>query len=265
MIRSYLTWVPFNIQAQLSGSDKLLELKSFSATVDQSDFTGWAKVELGKRYRVTVRLESGLVDFTRIMQQAKSAKKAATGNADKGKVGGTRQALFSNEPLPFDLLDAVDADITFNARNIKARDAALEFGQLALRLDAGDLRVDKLEASYRGTKFSANLNLKQARLRMWRSGSWCRALTWAAFSRKLICRRTSKVRSIWPRDLKSRGNSRHQLMANLDGTTGAVIGKGYVPRFLDLLAQDLSRRVISIWGRHKKAGELNCGVIQFTQ
>jgi len=65
-------------------------------------------------------------------------------------------------------------------------------------------------------------------------------------------------------DLKSRGNSRHQLMANLDGTTGAVIGKGYVPRFLDLLAQDLSRRVITIWGRQKKAGQLNCGVIQFT-
>ena len=37
-----------------------------------------------------------------------------------------------------------------------------------------------------------------------------------------------------------------------------------MPRFLDLLAQDLSRRVISIWGRHKKSGHLNCGVIQFT-
>ena len=149
----------FNIKAQLSGSDKLLELKSFSATVDKSDFTGSAKAEFGKRPRVTLRLESGLVDFTRIMQQAKSEKKADTGNAEKGKVGGPRQALFSDEPLPFDLLNAVDADITFNARNIKARDAALEFGQLALRLDAGDLRVDKLEATYRGTKVSANLNL----------------------------------------------------------------------------------------------------------
>lgn len=65
-------------------------------------------------------------------------------------------------------------------------------------------------------------------------------------------------------DLRSRGNSPHGLMANLDGTTGAVIGEGYVPRFLDPLAQDLSRRVISIWGHHKEAGELNCGVIQFT-
>jgi uncharacterized protein involved in outer membrane biogenesis len=64
--------------------------------------------------------------------------------------------------------------------------------------------------------------------------------------------------------LSSRGNSPHRLMANLNGTTGAVIGKGYVPHFLDLLAQDLSRRVISIWGRHKKAGQLNCGVIQFS-
>ena len=65
-------------------------------------------------------------------------------------------------------------------------------------------------------------------------------------------------------DLKSQGNSPHRLVAHLDGVTGAVIGKGYVPRFLDLLAQDLSRRVVSIWGRHQQAGELNCGVIQFT-
>ena len=62
--------------------------------------------------------------------------------AYSNKTGGSRRALFSDEPLPFDRLDAVDADIAFNARNLKARDAALEFGQLALRLDAGDLRVD---------------------------------------------------------------------------------------------------------------------------
>jgi uncharacterized protein involved in outer membrane biogenesis len=64
-------------------------------------------------------------------------------------------------------------------------------------------------------------------------------------------------------DLKSQGNSLHRLMANLDGITGAVIGKGNVPRYLDLLAEDLSRRVIPIWGRHKESGQLNCGVIQF--
>ena len=254
----------FNIKAQLSGSDKLLELKSFSATVDQSDFTGWAKAEFGERPRVTVRLESGLVDFTRIMQQAKSEEKADTGNAEKGKVGGPGHVLFSDKPLPFNLLNVVDADITFKARNIKARDAALEFGQLALRLDAGDLRVDKLEATYRGTKVSGNLNLTAGTPANVAVRFLVQGFDLGRFLKETHVSQDVEGQVDLAADLKSRGNSRHQLMANLDGITGAVIGKGYVPRFLDLLAQDLSRRVISIWGRHKRAGELNCGVIQFT-
>ncbi|MGB5728299.1 MAG: AsmA-like C-terminal region-containing protein, partial [Thiogranum sp.] len=250
---------PFRINGQLSGSDNSLELKNFTAAVDQSDFAGWAKLEFGKRPRVTVRLESGLVDFTRIMEQAKGENKA-----EAGKAGGSRRALFSDEPLPFDLLDAVDADIAFNARNLKARDAALEFGQLALRLDAGDLRVDTLEATYEGAKVSASLNVTTGSPADVAVRFLVQGFDLGRFLKETHVWHDVEGRVDLAADLKSRGNSLHHLMVNLDGTTGAVIGKGYVPRFLDLLAQDLSRRVITIWGHHKKAGQLNCGVIQFT-
>jgi uncharacterized protein involved in outer membrane biogenesis len=239
-------------------------LKNFTATVDQSDFAGWAKLEFGKRPRVTVWLESDLVDFTRIMDQARGRKQAAESKAETGKAGGSRQTLFSDEPLPFDVLNAVDADIAFNARNLKARDAALEFGQLALRLDAGDLRVDKLEAVYQGAKVSANLNLTAGTPANAAVRFLVQGFDLGRFLKETHVSQDVEGQVDLAADLKSKGNSRHQLMANLDGTTGAVIGKGYVPRFLDLLAQDLSRRVITIWGRHKKAGQLNCGVIQFT-
>jgi uncharacterized protein involved in outer membrane biogenesis len=254
----------FSIRGQLSGSDTRLELKDFSARVDQSDFAGWAKVELGRRPKITARLESGLVDFTRIMEQAKDDNKVETGNAETGKVDGPRQAMFSDEPLPFDLLDAVDADITFNARNLKARDAALEFGQLALRLDAGELRVDKLEATYAGTKVSANLNLRAGSPAKVAVRFLVQGFDVGRFLKETHVSQNVEAQVDLAGDLKSQGNSPHRLVAHLDGVTGAVIGKGYVPRFLDLLAQDLSRRVVSIWGRHQQAGELNCGVIQFT-
>jgi len=250
---------PFHIKGQLSGSDKLLDLKNFSASVDQSDFAGWAKVEFGKRPRVTLRLKSALVDFTRIMEQVQGEKAA-----EKVKASDTRQALFSDEPLPFEVLDAVDADIVFSARNIKARDAALEFGSLALRLDAGDLRVQKLEATYRGAKVSANLNVRAGKPATVAISFLVQGFDLGRFLKETHTSQDVESQVDFAADLKSQGNSLHRLMANLDGTTGAVIGKGYVPRFLDLLAQDLSRRVITIWGRHKEAGELNCGVIQFT-
>ena len=260
LIRSCRTWGPFRKKGQLSGSDTLLELKGLSASFDQSDFAGWAKVELRKRPMVTVRLESGLVDFTRIMDQARGGKQAETGKAD----GSRQKLLFSNEPLPFEVLDAVDADIAFNARNIKARDAALEFGKLALQLDAGDLKVEQLEATYRGTKVSANLNLAAGNPATVAIRVLVQGFDLGRFLKETHVSQDVAGQVDLAADLKSQGSSPHRLMANLDGTIGAVIGKGYVPRILDLLAQDLSRRVISIWGRHKKSGRLNCGVIQFT-
>lgn len=50
---------PFRLNGKLSGSDNSLELKNFTAAVDQSDFAGWAKLDFGKRPKVTVRLEPG--------------------------------------------------------------------------------------------------------------------------------------------------------------------------------------------------------------
>lgn len=243
---------PFRLNGQLSGSDNSLELKKFTAAVDQSDFAGWAKLDFGKRPRGTVRLESGLIDFTRIMDQTGSENKAET-----GKVGGSRRPLFADEPLPFDLLDAVDANITFNARNLKARDAALQFGQLALRLDT-------LEANYQGAKVSASLNVTTGSPADVAVRFLVQGFDLGRFLKETHVSQDVEGQVDLAAELKTKGNSHHQLMTNLDGTIGAVIGKGYVPHLLDLLAQDLSRRVITIWGRNKKTGQLNCGVIQFT-
>jgi uncharacterized protein involved in outer membrane biogenesis len=254
----------FTIKGKLSGSPELLELDNFSASVDHSDLAGWAKVELGKRPKVTTRLQSGLVDFTRILEQVQGGSRTEKDSPEKREASGFRHTLFSHKSLPFDVLHAVDADVTFKARNIRARDAALEFGQLALRLEAGDLQVEKLEATYEGTKVSANLNLAAGTPASVAMRFLVQGFDLGRFLKETHVSQEVEGQVDLAADLRSQGNSPHRLMANLDGTIGAVIGKGYVPRFLDLLAQDLSRRVISIWGRHKKAGHLNCGVVQFT-
>jgi uncharacterized protein involved in outer membrane biogenesis len=41
------------------------------------------------------------------------------------------------------------------------------------------------------------------------------------------------------------------------------MGPGYLIKYLDLLSMDLSTKVIPFWGRHKKADEINCAVVQF--
>jgi hypothetical protein len=188
----------------------------------------------------------------------------ATEKPEDGSKGKARAALFSDAPLPFDELAKVDADLQLSARNIKARDAQLDFGRLALTADAGELRVNTLEATYRDAKVAANLKLMAGSPSNVGVKFLVQGYDLGRFLKETKTSEEVEGQIDLAADLKSRGDSSHQLMANLDGTFGVVIGKGRVPRILDLLAADLATRVIPIWGRHKEGGQLNCGVIQFT-
>jgi uncharacterized protein involved in outer membrane biogenesis len=249
----------FQISGQLLGSGDALDLKNVSAVIDQSDFSAVGRVTFGRRPRVSLRIESALIDFTRLMGETEKLSKQET-----GKVQDPEALIFSKKPIPFDLLDAVDADIKLNAKHLKVRDAALDLGKLALRLDTGELRIDTVEAKYKKTRISASLNI--------RTGTPAHVAAKVLvqdFDLGSFLKETQEIGEVegqvdFAMDLRSQGDSPHSLMAALDGTTGAVIGKGRVPHILDLLAQGLTSQVLPFWGNHKPAGELDCGVIEFS-
>ena len=249
---------PFSFDGQLNGSSKQLDIRHFSAKIENSDFNGWSTVQFGNKPRITVKLESGLIDITRIIDQLKDENPETN-----RKTPAARQTPFSHEPLPFALLGALDADISLRARNIKARDATLEFGQLAVRIDDGQLRMDTLEATYRNSRISASLNIRSGPPAIVSTRFLVQGFEFGRFLRETNISDKVEVKADFAADLRSLGQTPHRLAANLDGIFAAVFGKGKMPRFLDLLAEDLSRRVISIWGSSSKSGNLNCGIVQF--
>ncbi|MEN8690958.1 MAG: AsmA-like C-terminal region-containing protein, partial [Desulfobacterales bacterium] len=248
---------PFDVRGHLIGSPKLLLLKDFSATVDKSDFKGLAKVQFRKRPKITVRLESSVIDFTRITGMAKKDEQAP------GETDRRERRLFPDDPLPFDALQKVDVDIVLKARNIRMKDARLEFGHLTLILADSNLSIDKLEATYKETKISGNLHIDPGSPPQVATNFLVQGFNLGEFLRETG--RSNRVRGIV--DIaahgKSSGNSVSSLMANLDGAFGAVMGPGYLTKYLDLLSMDLSTKVIPFWGRHKQADEINCAVVQF--
>ena len=52
-------------------------------------------------------------------------------------------------------------------------------------------------------------------------------------------------------------------MANLDGSIGAVMGEGFLTRYLDLLSVGLSQKVAEIWKPSKAVEQIKCAVVQF--
>jgi uncharacterized protein involved in outer membrane biogenesis len=248
---------PFDVSGRLSGSAKTISFNEFSAIIDKSDFNGMAQVEFRKRLKITVRLESSVIDFTPFLRMAQKDKQ------ELGEEENRERRLFPDDPLPFDALKRVDADFDVKARNIHMRDARLKFGHLTLILQDSNLSIDKFEATYKETKISGNLHIDPGSPPRVATNFLVQGFNLGDFLKETG--RSDQVRGIV--DIaahgKSSGDSVSSLMAHLNGAFGAVMGPGYLTKYLDLLSMDLSAKVIPFWGRHKKADEINCAVVQF--
>ena len=125
------------------------------------------------------------------------------------------------------------------------------------------MSIDRLEATYKQTKISGNLNINPGAPPRVATNFLVQSFNLGDFLKETG--KSDQVRAIV--DIaahgKASGDSVNSLMTHLDGAFGAVMGPGYLTKYLDLLSMDLSQKVIPIWGRHKKADEINCAVVQF--
>jgi uncharacterized protein involved in outer membrane biogenesis len=149
------------------------------------------------------------------------------------------------------------------ARNIHAKDARFEFGHLTLKLQDGDFGIDRLEAVYRQTKVSGNLHISSSSPPQVATNFIVQGFDLGDLLKETGVSDQVKANLDIAAHLKSRGDSVHSLMANLAGSIGAVMGEGYLTKYLDLLSMDLSQKVIHFWGRDKKAKQIKCAVVQF--
>jgi len=245
------------VTGNLSGSSKALALDGLSVIVGKSDFNGSAKVEFRKRPKITLVLESGLIDFTPLIGEEKKEEKEVSTK------GGYDKPLFPDDPLPFKVLKKVDADIVLKAKNIKAREAQFDLGHLTLTLTDSELAIDTLEAVYKGTKLSGYVHIYPGSPPHVATKFLVQGFDLGGYLREIGASDKAEGLVDIAADLKSKGDSAHTLAANLDGTFGAVMGQGYLTKWLDLMATDLSKKVMPFWGKHKEAGNIICAVVEF--
>jgi uncharacterized protein involved in outer membrane biogenesis len=247
----------FDVTGNLRGSSQALAFADLSFFVGKSDFNGSAKVEFRRRPKITLVLESGLVDLTPFMGEATKEEKKVD------KKGGYDKRLFSDDPLPFEVLKKVDAHIVLKAKHIKAREARFDLGHLTLTLKDNDLSIDNLEAVYKGTKLSGNLHLYPGSSPHMATKFLVQGFDLGGYLREIGASDKAQGHIDIAADLKSKGDSAHTLAANLDGTIGLVMGKGYLTGWLNLLAINLSKKVIAFWGKHQDARNIKCAAVDF--
>ena len=252
---------PFDVKTQLTGSANTLAFNALAANIDKSDFKGLAKVTWHQKPAITLRLASSLVDFTALM---KSFEKDAPTPADKAK---QKQSLFSKDPLPFDVLQTVNADIVMKAENIQAKNARFKFGLLTLKLVDGSFRIDKLEGTYKDTKFSGHGHITHGTPTLIATKFIVQDFDLGSFLKETGVNDEVRSHVDIAADLESRGNSVQSLAAHLDGSIGAVMGQGYLTKYLNMLSVNLTQKVLSFWDwarrRPDQAEQINCAVVQF--
>ena len=248
---------PFDISGKLAGSAKAFSLNEVSATVDKSDFAGLAKFEFLKRPKITIRLASSVIDFTTLMKSLEQDEQKAANKDQK------QPRYFSDDPLPFDALEKVDADIVLKAKNIHAKDARLKFGSMTLKLEDSDFSIKKFEATYKQTKISGDLHTNHGSPTRVATKFLVQNFDLGGFLKETGVNDQVRATVDIAAHLDSSGDSVHSLMANLDGAIGAVMGEGFLTEYLDLLSSGLSKKVIQIWKPHKSAEQIKCAVVQF--
>jgi uncharacterized protein involved in outer membrane biogenesis len=247
----------FDARGHLTGSTAALALQEFEARIARSDFKGQAKIDWHQKPKVVIRLESSLVDFSALMDHLeKEAPHPKT--AEK-----TQWRLFSDSPLALDILQEVHADIELKAQHIHARDARLELGHLALKLEDNDLHIEKFEATYKETRISGNLTIEHGTPPRVAADFLVQDLDLGSLLKETG--KSDEVRAVI--DIAahgaSKGNSVQGLMANLEGAIGSVMGEGYLTHYLDILSEGLSAKVAQFWDPPKDVDQVKCAVVQF--
>jgi uncharacterized protein involved in outer membrane biogenesis len=134
---------------------------------------------------------------------------------------------------------------------------------MALKLKNSDFSIDKLEATYKETKISGSLQINAGAPSQVAANFLVQNFNLGDFLKDTA--KSDQLRAIV--DIaahgKSKGDSVHSLMASLNGSIGAVMGEGYLTKYLDMLSRGLSAKVIPFWRPPKTADQIKCAVVQF--
>ncbi len=140
----------YDLSLRLTQEGDAYKLSDIAAKLGDSDLSGEATLSLaGARPALTGGFVSRQLDLRPFIAE--------------GSGGGEGSALFSDAPLPFDLLGIADAELTYRAEKVRLR-GQVEASNLDLRitLDEGRLDLDPVSAELWGGRLEAQLNLEAA-------------------------------------------------------------------------------------------------------
>jgi uncharacterized protein involved in outer membrane biogenesis len=218
-------------------------LSDITGKIGDSDIAGNGEIALaGARPSLKFDLASKSVNLAPLLDMKGGDAKPAPAAGSGGAAGGGNGKLFSDDPLPLDGLNAVDAAVTYKATDFKAPQIEAKNLAVSLTLKDGALNVKPfaLDAAGGHAEGSVALNGKTKTLALKLDAT---KIDLSGYLRQagITDIISSGGATDLAMDVASTGASLHQLMAGLDGKAILKVGEGelkeeYFKSFLPRLA-----------------------------
>jgi AsmA family protein len=249
---------PYSFSGNLSDTEGGYKVAGMQLKMGGSDIAGDASIALaGGRSKIVAALASSLLDAKDFGFKPAPAADAGAATTGDGRV-------FSNAPLPFDLLKAADAKIAFTGQKVIREPAVLEDVAVDLALAGGKLTIAKIDAGVTGGKLGISGVVDggavqpAVALKLTSRGIEAGTLM-QTFGQSAVLTGGKVDMDL---NVKGQGKSVRQIMAGLSGTTDVRMGAGKINnRFAKIMLSDLFKLIST--GGSADSSNLNCLVSKF--
>ena len=249
---------PYSFSGNLSDAKGGYQVAGMQMKMGGSDIAGDASIALsGERPKIVAKLSSSLLDAKDFgIKPAPAEGEAAASKSSDGRI-------FPDDPLPFDLLKAVDAKIDFTGQKVIREPVTFDGLAVALDLAGGKLTIGKIDAGVTGGKLGlsgiidGSAKNPAVALKLTSRGIEAGTLMNTLGQSAIL----SGGKMDTDIDVKGAGNSVRQIMAGLNGKFGMQMGSGKINnRFARIVLSDLFQLIST---GSADSSNLNCFVTQF--
>ena len=249
---------PYSFSGNLSDAKGGYQVAGMQMKMGGSDIAGDASISLsGATPKIVAKLSSSLLDAKDFgIKPAPAEGEAPAAKSSDGRI-------FPDDPLPFDLLKAVDAKIDFTGQKVIREPVTFDGLAVALNLAGGKLTIGKIDAGVTGGKLGLSGvidgSAKQPAVALKLTSRGIEAGTLMnTLGQSAILSGGKMDTDI---DVKGAGNSVRQIMAGLNGKFGMQMGSGKINnRFARIVLSDLFQLIST---GSADSSNLNCFVTQF--
>ena len=250
---------------------KAYKISNLKVAIGESDLAGTVEIHMaGERPRVTAVLSSQKLDMRSMMSEEKDSGKAKGPTKSAGesaKRGAKREKIFPDDPLPLDGMNQVDADVKYEAGEIRLPSLVLNKISTKVDLENGHLLIKPFKGLMGGGSMEAQLDL-QPREKMAMLGAMIKLdqLDLGPFLKEVKGIEGLNGRLNADINIKGRGASVAGIMGTLEGKSVMTMEQGKVDnKYLDLLAGDIGSSLFGLLGlsRDSKTTAVHCFVSGF--